>query len=249
VKNRLRSLPAAVRRDWADLATATTTPSPFDPASVAGLPDPVRRWLTHAIAPGTILSRSVELEQHGRIRLGSSWHRYRATEVIAPLRGYVWAATTRMFGVPVHGHDRLTRGTGEMVHRAFGRFSLVHADGADLSRSAAGRLAGEIVWAPAAAIGPEVLWRPVDVHTAVALVPYGGGTDEVRITVAPSGALQTVVVERWAAVGRDAYRLHPFTATVDRETSFAGYTLPVQVSAGYEDGAFITITVDAATFH
>lgn len=248
----LRRLPSAVRHDWAELADATTPQPVFDPASVADLPDPARRWLTHAIAPGTPLRRSVELEQHGRIRLGPAWCRYRAAEVIAPLRGYVWVATTRMFGVPVHGYDRLNHGTGEMVHRAFGRWPLVHADGADLTRSAAGRLVSEIVWAPAAATGPEVVWKPVDYHTAVALVPCGGETHEVRITVGPTGALRAVTLDRWAAVDRGPYRLHRFTAEVHGEATFAGYTVPSQVTAGYGHGtdrAFITMTIDSATFH
>jgi len=37
---------------------------------VAGLPEPGRKWLTHAIDPGTPLSRGVVLGMQGHIRIG-----------------------------------------------------------------------------------------------------------------------------------------------------------------------------------
>ena len=42
----------------------------FEPTMTRGLPEPARRWLGHAIAPGTPLWGSVELTMHGRIKLG-----------------------------------------------------------------------------------------------------------------------------------------------------------------------------------
>lgn len=248
-------LPAPVRHDWADLAVATRPQPRFDPASVADLPDPARRWLTHAIAPGTPLRRRVELDQHGRIRIGA-WRSFRAAEIIAPLEGYIWAVATQVFGVPIRGYDRLTHGTGEMTHRAFGRFPIVSARGADLTRSTTGRLLSEMVWAPAVAVGPEVEWKPVDDHTAVALMPYGGDIHEVSITAGSSGALQWVTIDRWASVDKCPYRLHPFSAEIHSEATFGGFTVPSRVTAGYDydserwpDCAFIELTVDDATFH
>ena len=40
--------------------TAATAAETFDPAAITGLPEPARRWLGHAIAPGTPLWSSVE---------------------------------------------------------------------------------------------------------------------------------------------------------------------------------------------
>jgi hypothetical protein len=50
--------------------TAAATAETFDPAAIMGLPGPARRWLGHAIAPGTPLWSSVELTMHGQIKLG-----------------------------------------------------------------------------------------------------------------------------------------------------------------------------------
>ncbi len=245
-------LPVALRAEWAGLAAPTPSPPPFDPAAADGLPVPARRWLTHAIAPGTPLRRRVELAQHGRIRIGS-WRDFTARQVIAGLEGYVWACATRVLGLPVYGYDRLGHGSAAMVHRAFGRLPLVDESGPDLARSAAGRLVSEMIWTPAVALDPAVGWKPVNDDTAMALLPYAGETYEVSLTVAADGTLRKVTMPRWARTDRGPYRLHPFGAEIHAETTFGGFTVPTEVTAGYDPDsprwpgcAFITITVDEA---
>ncbi|MBX6356308.1 MAG: hypothetical protein IRZ05_10710 [Micromonosporaceae bacterium] len=248
-------LPRAVARDWALLAAPSPMVTPFDPAMVAHLPEPARRWLNHAIAPGTPLRRSAELEMHGEVRLGS-WRRFEARQVLAPPEGFVWAVTTHLAGLPMHGYDRYTRGTGQMCHKLFGVVPVVSATGPDLTRSAAGRLASEIVFVPAAAAAADVAWRSVDERDVVALLSCGGWTHEVTLTVGPSGALEKVTVPRWARVGRGPYREHLFAAVVDDEATFGGYTIPSRITAGWgyrtgqwAEGAFIRQTIDHVTFH
>jgi hypothetical protein len=221
---------------------------------VRDLPEPVRRWLVHTIAPGTPLRRRVELAQHGRIRIGS-WRTFMARQVTAALEGYVWACATRVLGVPVYGYDRLTAGSAAMVHRAFGRIPLVNETGPDLTRSAAGRLVSEMIWTPAVALDPAVTWTPGDDDTATAVVPYAGRTYEVSLAVDRAGAPQKVTMQRWARVNRGPYQQRRFGAEINREATFAGFTVPTQVTAGYDDDsprwpdcAFIEITVDAATY-
>ncbi len=95
-----------VRREWDLLRRSTGHLGAFEPSMVAGLPEPARRWLTHAIAPGTPLWRSVELSMRGQIRLGA-WRPFTVRQVLAPPRGFISAATVRLFGIPVVGFDRL----------------------------------------------------------------------------------------------------------------------------------------------
>ncbi len=247
-------LPAPVRAEWAALAEPTPAAPAFDPGAVRDLPGPVRRWLVHAIASGTPLRRRVELAQHGRLRIGS-WRPFTARQVTAGLEGYVWACATRVLGVPVYGYDRLAGGSATMVHRAFGRFPLVNETGPDLFRSAAGRLVSEMIWTPAVALDPAVTWTPLDDHTATAVLPYVGENYEVSLAVGPTGAPKKVTMRRWARVDRGPYQLRRFGAEIHREATFAGFTVPIQVTAGYDDDsprwpdcAFIEITVDDATY-
>lgn len=48
----------------------------FDPALLDDLDEPVRRYLQHALTPGTRLSRGVRLEMCGHIKVGA-WLRFR----------------------------------------------------------------------------------------------------------------------------------------------------------------------------
>src|SRR5690349_24947666 len=50
-----------------------TAPSParFDPALVAGLDEPVRRYLTHAVRDGAPLPVGLRVTMRGRIKLGT----------------------------------------------------------------------------------------------------------------------------------------------------------------------------------
>ena len=73
------------------------------------LPEPARRYLTHAIAAGTPLWQSVQVSMVGHIKLGA-WRPFTATQVVAPSRGYIWAANAQLFGIPVIGYDRLSAG-------------------------------------------------------------------------------------------------------------------------------------------
>lgn len=144
-----------VRHDWTRLSAPTEAPALFDPSMVEGLPEPARRYLTHAIAAGTPLRQSVQVSMLGQIKL-RRWRPFTAVQVITAGRGYIWAARTRLPGMPVVGYDRLSAGTAEMRWRILDLVPVVTARGPDTARSAAGRLAFEIVMVPTGF--PTALW-------------------------------------------------------------------------------------------
>src|ERR1044071_5925104 len=94
----------------------TAAAETFDPAAIMGLPEPARRWLGHAIAPGTPLRGRGELPMGGHITLGR-WRPFTARQVRPPPDGYLWAARTRLAGLPVTGYDRLGPGGGGVRRR------------------------------------------------------------------------------------------------------------------------------------
>ncbi len=248
--------PRAARRvsaTWHALATGDPGRPPVDPAVVAALPDPARRWLTRAAAPGLPARDTVVLAMHGRIRVGR-WCPFTARQVIAARRGYVWAANPRLGPVPMQGYDLYADGAGAMRWRLAGVVPLVTADGADVSRSAAGRLAAEIVLTPAAALGPGVRWEPVDAERAVARVTVAGTGAEYPVTVEvdPAGALRSVRLPRWGDPAGRGYAEHEFVVRCAGEHQANGYRLPARFTAGWTvDGAvvpFFEAEVDAATF-
>jgi hypothetical protein len=231
------------------------SPALFHPDMVADLPEPARRWLTHAIAPGTPMLLSVELATHGEIRLGA-WRGFTAVQETSALRGFVWAATARAMGVPIVGFDRYSRHAGQMRWRALRVVQVMAAAGPDVTRSAAGRHAGELlVSLPAAALSPQVKWRPVDTDTVAARIKVDSGFHEVTLSVSAGGQLTSMVMSRWGAIGRGSFADRVFGADLGAEATFDGFTIPCEVTAGWDqgtdgwaDGQFIRYTVDSARY-
>ena len=110
-------------------------PGRFDAEELEGLPEPARRHLTQAIAPGTPLAAAARLRMRGRIKVGR-WLPFRAHQVLNPHHGFVW--TARAAGI-IAGSDRYVDGTGGLDWKLAGVVTVAHAQGPDVARSAAGR--------------------------------------------------------------------------------------------------------------
>ena len=222
-----------IRRDWELLAGAGggRTPERFDSAIVADLPVAARRWLIHAISPGTPLWSSVLLTMRGEIRLGS-WRPFTATQVLAPPHGFIWAATARVAGLPVSGFDRYSSGSGQMSWRLGGLLPVMTATGADVTRSAAGRLAGEMALAPTTFRGAT--WTPgVDDDHCVATWQIDGQEEAAEFAVGADGRLLGVVMQRWGNPNGEPFGRYPFGVAIDAEQTFSGVTIASRLRAGW----------------
>lgn len=243
------------RSDWAQLSMPSGPVEVFAPGQVTRLPAAARRWLLHAIAPGTPLLTTACLQMHGRIRLAGRWWPFEADQVLKPSRGFVWAATAHPAHLSVAGFDKYHGGQGQMRWRLLGRLPLISETGPDVSRSAAGRLAAEFVLAPAAALSPSVQWEHIDDMRAIAHVAVGTDIHPVTLTVHPSGKLVSVTIPRWGNPDGGDYGEHPFGVRVQRERTFGGFTIPSLAQAGWgfgtddwQDGEFFRFVIDRATY-
>lgn len=224
--------PRAARRvgeDWAGLASPTADPTPFCPDTLAALPEPARRYLTHVLAPGTPLWQSVEVSMVGQLRL-RGWWPFTATQIVSPT-GYIWAADTRVRGLPLTGYDRYTRGTGEMRWRLLNVVPVMSATGPDVARSAAGRLASEIALLPTAYRGAR--WSAGGPDTALATWGAAEEQQQVALHLGADGRLLDVLMERWGNPDGEPYGRYPFGATFGGERTDGGVTLPSTVRAGW----------------
>jgi hypothetical protein len=131
----------------------------FDPAKLIALPEPARRYLAHAIAPGTPLASAVRLRMHGEIKI-KRWYPFTAEQVISWSRGFIWRAEARMGALTIRGSDRYVDGQGAMRWKLFGLVPFITASGPDITRSAAGRVNMECAWVPPVLCRRCVLVRP-----------------------------------------------------------------------------------------
>ena len=120
----------------------------FGKDELNGLPAPVQRYFRASIALGTPLALAARIAMQGSIKIAGRWMPFRATEVLAPHRGFVWSASVA--GGLFAGSDQYASGLGAMRWKILGLIPVVQAEGPDVSHSAAARAGAESVWVPTA---------------------------------------------------------------------------------------------------
>lgn len=235
--------------------SASSSDHAFQVADLSRLPEATRRYLEHAITPGTRLARAVQLRMHGAIKL-QRWLPFKAEQVIVWDRGFIWSATVRMFGMPIRGFDQLVDGEGTMRWRLFGIIPLMTASGADITRSAVGRTAGETVWLPSVLCGDDVSWTAPDSSHSNARFTAHGEKAELQLVVDERGRLKTVKLLRWGNPEGTEFHHINFGGIVEEENTFDGYTIPTRLRIGWyfethrfeSEGEFFRVTIDDATY-
>lgn len=253
-----RQVPLGVpETTWEALGGPTDRFEVFDPVGIDHLPEPVQRWLRHAVTPGTPLLTGLDAEWLGHLRLRGTWRTFFARHRATLDDGFVWAARTRLSGVSATGFDRFTDDQGEMRWRLLRRLPMVSDDGEEVTRSAAGRHAAEVLaMAPAVALHPSVRWEPVDHQRATAHLVIGGAPHAVTVRVDGVGRLRQVEVDRWGTPPGQGFDRYRFGALLSEERAFDGYLVPTEVVVGWhigtgrwEDGVFLRYRVVRCSFH
>ena len=213
---------------------ASPAPEVFSEAELHGLPTPVRRYLRAGIAPGTPLTGAARLRMRGRIKVGR-WLSFRAEQTLDPHHGFRW--NVRAAGV-ISGFDRYVDGRGETRMKLLGVLPVMHADGPDVTRAAAGRAAVEAIWVPTALL-PRfgVEWSAADERHLTARYRLEALEVEVHYVVGPDGRLRSVVFDRWGDPdGTGTWGPHPFGAEITGYATFDGLTIPSAGRVGWHFG-------------
>jgi hypothetical protein len=243
-----------VQQIWKNLETTYPSKERFSPEMVKDLPEPVQRYFTHAIAPGTPLAASATLTMHGQIKLGGRWNPFTARQVLAPFRGFVWSTRATMGPVWLEGADVCTQGYGRMHFDMFGMIPMIDVTGDDVRRSALGRLVGESSWLPAALLPQRgVQWEAVDDTHINATVTLDGETVTARLTIDAAGRLVSLVLDRW---NTDEQCYLPFGFVALEEATYGGYTIASRGHAGWwygtdryeREGRFFECTIEQASY-
>ena len=206
-------------------------PGSFSDAELESLPDPVRHYFEVAVAPGTPLAAAVRFRMGGSIKLGKRWVPFRARQIEAPHHGFVWSARA---GVIV-GSDRYASGHGAMNWKILGLVRVMHADGPDMSRSAAGRVRAEAVWVPTALL-PRfgVTWTAADPHHISASYRLDEADIDLQYTLGDDARVRSVVFDRWGDPDNTGtWGHHPFGFEVTGYSTFDGVTIPSAGRAGW----------------
>jgi hypothetical protein len=248
-------LPRRARYEWDSLQLGSRRPTErFEPAANSELPPAIRRWLEHAIPAGTPLFTCVRLTMSGEIKLGT-WRRFDAEQLLVPGHGYIWAARTRIAGLAVSGYDRYSHGSGAMDWRALSILPVKRVRGDDVTRSAAGRLVGEVALLPTAF--RSMIWSaaPGDEASATAAMATPDRLEQATLAIDPSGSLTGVRMSRWGCPAEMPWGNHEFGVSVEEESRVDGIAMPSKLRAGWwmgtareAEGEFLRAQVTAAQF-
>ena len=213
--------------------TATPGATRFTASLVAGLAEPVRRYLSHAIGDGAELGAGVSLTMTGRIKVGL-WLPFRARQ---ECDGCSCAWRARVGFGPLTALavvDRFAEGLGSVEGRLFGRVKLFEADDANTSRSAAGRAALEAVYTPASLLPQRsVNWRAESENEIVASWDVPPERPELHLEIDDRGAVRAYWTSRWSDTGQKAFGYMPCGCHVGAERRFGDLVVPSRITGAW----------------
>jgi hypothetical protein len=211
----------------------------FSGRTIAGLPPIAQRYFSHAIQQGTPLAASVQFGISGSVKAQkdarSTWMSLKATQILAPLHGFVWKARIRKGLIRFREIDHYYEGSGRIAFRAFRIIPVLSAAGDDGAKSAVGRLVMDSVLLPAGLLPQQgVKWEASDAEHAKVTCTVENEDVTLTLRINAEGALRDVVMERWGDFTDDGkYSYVPFGMAVDEEKSFNGYTIPSKIRGGW----------------
>lgn len=220
--------------------------------SGASLPEPVQRYLVHAMPSGEAGPPGVRLTMAGRIKVGV-WLPFSATQWCDG-KSFLWRASIGAGPVrPLVVTDRYAEGKGSMRGKLVGRWTLFEQTDSNVVRSAAGRAALEALFAPRGLL-PErgYDWRAEGDDHIVARTENPPEHVEVHLRIAPDGRLLSVVAQRWGEVTKGTFGYLPFGAEMHAERRFGDLVIPSRVTAGWNYGTdkyspFFKATITSAS--
>lgn len=211
----------------------------FDPAIVADLPEPARRYFSYTIQPGTLLTSVVEIDMTGEFGLGTkaapNYRPMRARQILSPPHGFIWSLKSGA----ISGSD------GALPEQSWTRFWLFNlipvarVSGPDHQRSSFGRLvADSVLWAPASMLPADgISWEPLSKNSARVTMRKGALEQAIDVHVDAEGAPLRVVFQRWSDANRQrTHQFQPFGGDLSEFRDFEGYRLPTRVLAGNHYG-------------
>lgn len=154
--------------------------------------------------------------------------------MIAPHEGFAWAARAG----PISGYDRFLDGEGELRWKLLGLVPVLRASGPNVSRSSAGRVAGEAAWVPTALL-PRfgVAWSAAGADRASARFRVDGLDVDLDLRLDGDGRIAACSFRRWGDPGGSGtYAFHPFGMEASAHATFAGLTIPSAGRAGWHHG-------------
>jgi hypothetical protein len=216
-------------------------------AMLASLPAPVKRYLVYTGVVGRPIPNTVRLTQRGRIRsaANASWMNLEAEQYYSTRPpSFVWKASFPSRSLPiVLGRDEYADGEGSILMKMLSLFAVADEYGDALREAALTRYLNEMMWFPAAFLGSNVVWTPIDDVSATVTMVDRGMRVTATVFFADDGRLVNFRAQRF---NTDTRSIEPWETPILAYGEFAGLRLPSKGAAVWKlaDGDFIYVELE-----
>lgn len=228
---------------------ARATPPSITAERLAALPLPAQRYFAHAgVGIGSSSPRLVRLTQTGRLRSSaeSAWMTFEASQTYSTNPpAFVWRAWFPVLGLPiVLGRDEYLEGQGSIVMKMLALFPVADEHSDELRAAGLMRYLNEMMWFPAAFLGPNVTIEPVDDSSFSVTIEDRGLKADALMIVDADGRPVNFRARRYDTATRD---LEIWETPLTGELSFADLALPSSGTAVWKlatgDLAYIELQI------
>lgn len=234
-----------IKRDALDLLARgqETRGGVITDARLAGLPEPVQRYLRYAQVVGKAPIRTVRLAQRGAMamREGSPWLPMTAEQYVTTTPpGFLWYGTLHPFPlVSVSAKDTFSDGHGALEIKALSLIPLGASRGPEVDQGEVLRYLGEMAWFPTALLADCIRWDAIDAWSAQATISLPPLTASGIMHIDAQGRYTHFTAERY----REEHKrlvLRPWTGRWDDYREIHGFRIPMKADAAYtlEAGEF-----------
>lgn len=230
---------------------------PIAVPDLAGLPQPVRRYLTLALEHRRAPIARARVTHGGTFRPGVAqpWLPIRGTQYFAAdPPGFVWWGRVRVApGVWIDARDEAIGGAGGMLVKAESSWTIADVHGPEVDQGALIRLLGEMVWFPTALADERyVSWQGIDDASAEATLRVAGRAVHAVFHFGADSLPERFTAERYRDEGNGRSELTPFTGHLRDYRLHDGVIVPFEIEAAWQlhgqTFSYARFTVEQVTF-
>jgi len=198
-------------------------------ADLAGLPAPVRRYLTYSGIVGRPRIETVRLKYAGSFRMAGDkpWIPLSAEQFYTTNPpGFLWKAQFRFAGIPfMFGTDVYKDGHSHMHGKLLGLFTVVDGQGEEVDQGAMVRYLQEMTWFPCAYLNDYITWQAVDDHAADVTFHDNGKSVTLRMYFDDEGRMLACIAQRYGEFNGQ-YVVRTWATPITEYSTFNGLNIP-----------------------
>jgi hypothetical protein len=203
---------------------------------VAGLPDPVRRYLHYAQVVGKPPIRTVRLRQRGAMSMAeeSRWLPMTAEQYFTTNPpAFLWYGTLHPFPlVSVSATDLYADGHGTLHVKAMSLIPIGESHGPETDQGELLRYLAEMAWFPTAFLARYIRWDAIDAGSARATICLPPVSVSGIFHIDEQGRCTHFTTERYRLEHKQQV-LRPWTGRYDDYCETMGFRIPMQAEVAY----------------